>query len=82
MATPRTAIRSPTLAAPAFSPRNCSELLDEQIDLAVHSLKDLPTDAVMGLLLAAIPERADARDVLVSGNGKSLVSLPGQDWHR
>ncbi len=51
-------------------------LLDEQIDLAVHSLKDLPTDAVMGLLLAAIPERADARDVLVSGNGEPLVSLP------
>jgi hydroxymethylbilane synthase len=42
------------------------ELLEGRIDLAVHSLKDLPTDEMPGLLLAAVPERAPANDVLVS----------------
>lgn len=41
-------------------------LLDERIDLAVHSLKDLPTDPVDGLQLAAVPPRESAGDVLVS----------------
>ena len=36
-----------------------------RIDLAVHSLKDLPTEPVPGLVVAAVPEREDARDVLV-----------------
>ncbi len=40
-------------------------LLDGTADLAVHSLKDLPTDLPAGLKLAATPERADVRDVLV-----------------
>lgn len=40
-------------------------LAEGRIDLAVHSLKDLPTDPVEGLTLAAIPERADPRDALV-----------------
>jgi len=40
-------------------------LLDDRIDLAVHSLKDLPTDVTPGLVLAAVPERAAAGDVLV-----------------
>lgn len=43
------------------------------IDLAVHSLKDLPTEHPPGLALAAIPEREDARDVLV---GNRLDALP------
>jgi len=50
-------------------------LVDSQIDLAVHSLKDLPTDAVPGLLLAAVPPREDPRDVLVSRLGP-LADLP------
>src|SRR5437867_10305633 len=37
-------------------------LLDGHADLAVHSLKDLPTDLPVGLVLAAVPEREDARD--------------------
>ena len=41
-------------------------LLDDRIDLAVHSLKDLPTDVVEGLVLAAVPEREDVADVLIS----------------
>lgn len=51
-------------------------LQDERIDLAVHSLKDLPTELPDGLFLAAIPEREDARDALV---GKRLADLkPGE----
>ena len=49
-------------------------LLDERIDVAVHSLKDLPTSLPPGLALAAIPTRHDPREALV--NGKSLQSLP------
>ncbi len=40
-------------------------LLENRIDLAVHSLKDLPTEDVAGLRLAAIPERADYHDLLI-----------------
>ena len=40
-------------------------LLNGQADLAVHSLKDLPTELPTGLILAATPERADVRDVLI-----------------
>ena len=40
-------------------------LLDGRADLAVHSLKDLPTELPAGLVLAAIPEREDARDAMV-----------------
>jgi hydroxymethylbilane synthase len=47
-----------------------------QIDLAVHSLKDLPTDDSPGLTIGAIPRRADPRDVLVSRQGYTLKSLP------
>src|SRR5207302_5905403 len=39
-------------------------LLDEQIDLAVHSAKDVPAELAEGLELVAIPERADARDAI------------------
>jgi hydroxymethylbilane synthase len=46
------------------------------IDLAVHSLKDLPVAQPEGLYLAAIPAREDARDVLVSQHGEKLAELP------
>jgi hydroxymethylbilane synthase len=51
-------------------------LLSGAIDLAVHSLKDVPASLAEGLTLAAIPPRADARDVLVSREGQSLRDLP------
>lgn len=51
-------------------------LLADQIDLAVHSLKDLPVAAAPGLVLAAVPEREDPRDVLVSATGRGLADLP------
>jgi hydroxymethylbilane synthase len=47
-----------------------------EIDLAVHSLKDLPTDESPGLTVSAITERVDARDVLVSRHGLTLERLP------
>jgi len=48
-------------------------LLDGRADLAVHSLKDLPTELPEGLVLAAVPEREDPRDAVV---GKKLADLP------
>ncbi|MCP3982374.1 MAG: hydroxymethylbilane synthase [bacterium] len=51
-------------------------LMAKEIDLAVHSLKDLPTRQPDELLLGAIPLRHDARDVLLSSGGWSLDELP------
>ena len=48
-------------------------LLDGRADLAVHSLKDLPTELPAGLVLAAVPQREDPRDAIV---GKRLADLP------
>ncbi len=50
-------------------------LLDGRIDCAVHSLKDVPTDLCPGTVLAAVLERADPRDVLVTRNGAGLDAL-------
>jgi hydroxymethylbilane synthase len=53
-------------------------LLAGEIDLAVHSLKDLPTVQPDGLVLAAVPRRHDPRDVLITADGKSFEELaPG-----
>jgi hydroxymethylbilane synthase len=51
-------------------------LLREEIDLAVHSMKDLPTELPAGLTIAAMPKREDPRDVLVSKQGREIASLP------
>ncbi|WBQ06176.1 hydroxymethylbilane synthase [Kribbella sp. CA-293567] len=50
-------------------------LLAGEIDIAVHSLKDLPTTPETGLTLGAIPQREDPRDVLVARDGLSLGEL-------
>ncbi|CAO5230748.1 Porphobilinogen deaminase 1 [Frankia sp. AgKG'84/4] len=50
-------------------------LLANEIDLAVHSLKDLPTATPAGVVLAAVPRREDTRDVLVSPGGRRLAEL-------
>lgn len=49
-------------------------MLTEQVDIAVHSFKDLPTAEVPGLTVAAVPPRVDPRDVLIS-NGRGLDGL-------
>jgi hydroxymethylbilane synthase len=51
-------------------------LLRRQIDVAVHSLKDVPASLPQGLVLVATPPREDARDVLISAAGVGLAALP------
>ncbi|MGD9958448.1 hydroxymethylbilane synthase [Nocardioides sp.] len=51
-------------------------LLRGEVDVCVHSLKDLPTGPAAGVTLAAVPARADARDVLVARDGLTLGELP------
>ncbi|MFP3380522.1 hydroxymethylbilane synthase, partial [Bacillus sp. SIMBA_069] len=47
-----------------------------EVDLVVHSLKDLPTAPAPGLVIGAIPKRADARDTLCARDGLTLETLP------
>lgn len=51
-------------------------LLCGEVDLAVHSLKDLPTYPQEGVTLAAVPQREDPRDVVVARDGLTLGELP------
>jgi hydroxymethylbilane synthase len=51
-------------------------LLNDECDVVVHSLKDLPTDPYAGLTIGATPKRADARDVLCARAGFTLATLP------
>jgi hydroxymethylbilane synthase len=51
-------------------------LLSGEIDLAVHSMKDVPTELPSGLDLLCIPSREDARDALISREGKRFKDLP------
>ncbi len=51
-------------------------LLADEVDLAVHSYKDLPTARPDGLVIAAVPQRADPRDAIVSRGGATLAGLP------
>jgi hydroxymethylbilane synthase len=59
-----------------FTKETQRDLLENEVDVAVHSLKDLPTDPVPGLTLAAVPQRASAGDALVSRSGNPLDDLP------
>jgi hydroxymethylbilane synthase len=51
-------------------------LLDNRVDLVVHSLKDLPTIPLEGVSIAAVPPRESVADVLISREGLSLAQLP------
>jgi len=51
-------------------------LLEKRVDAAVHSLKDLPTDDVPGLVVAVIPKRAEIQDVWICPAGHSLDQIP------
>lgn len=50
-------------------------LLDEQVDLAVHSVKDIPTDVSSRLCFPAVCRRDDTRDALIGGKGETLSKL-------
>ncbi len=51
-------------------------LLDGRVDLAVHSLKDLPTEPIDGLTLGAVPPRAGSGDALITTTASSIEELP------
>jgi hydroxymethylbilane synthase len=51
-------------------------LLDGRVDVAVHSMKDVPTELPAGLSIAAVPRREDPADVLISRAGARLADLP------
>ena len=55
------------------------KLFNNEIDIAVHSLKDLPTELPTGAKIGAVLKRADVRDALVSKNGKKIEQLNEND---
>ena len=64
-------------AGPVCSSAPCGKpLLAGQVDLAVHSLKDLPAAPAAGILLAAVPPRDDPRDALIARDGAKFADLP------
>jgi len=52
-------------------------LIGGEVDLAVHSMKDLTADQPAGIVIAAVPERVNPRDVLISSEKRKLQQLPG-----
>ncbi|MEK9504808.1 hydroxymethylbilane synthase [Gaopeijia maritima] len=72
----RTEAALATLSGSAFFTKEIEgALLEGSIDLAVHSLKDVATEAPEGLILGAVLERADPRDALVARDGHGLADL-------
>ncbi|TMW71612.1 hydroxymethylbilane synthase [Alteribacter natronophilus] len=51
-------------------------MFDKEIDMSVHSLKDLPSGQTEGLTIASVPKRVDPRDAFISESGKTLKELP------
>ncbi len=51
-------------------------LIDRRVDIAVHSMKDLPARLAEGLTIGAVPEREDPRDALITLDGRTLDGLP------
>jgi hydroxymethylbilane synthase len=68
---------SPIDSKSAFTKEIEESLLIGEIDMAVHSMKDLTTDLPKGLAITAVPERADHRDALISRSKRRLEQLPG-----
>jgi hydroxymethylbilane synthase len=66
----------PQLGVGVFVSALRDALVAKEIDLAVHSYKDLPTAPADGLVIAATPEREDPRDALVARDGLTLTGLP------
>ena len=69
-----------TLPKGLFTKEIEEALLANEADLAVHSLKDLPVDLPSGLVLEAVPRRADARDALVYRDARSAEGRVLKDW--
>lgn len=69
----RTAVEGKSL----FTKEIEDSLLNRRVDVAIHSMKDLTTDLQKGLTVAAVPERANALDVLVSRDRRKFSELPG-----
>lgn len=55
-------------------------LLAGTVDIAVHSMKDLPAELPPGLTISAIPEREDPRDILITRHRETLAELPSGAW--
>lgn len=66
----------PTPGKGLFTTEIENALRSNKIDIAVHSLKDLPTEIAPEFCVAAIPQRADPRDVLLARSATSIASLP------
>lgn len=66
----------PEIGVGVFTSALRESLLRKEIDVAVHSFKDLPTTGEPGLVIAAVPRRADPRDALVARDGLTLGGLP------
>ena len=64
------------MGAGVFTSALEAALLEGRIDMAVHSLKDLPTTPTPGVTVLTVMEREDARDVLIDRWGKTLLDLP------
>jgi hydroxymethylbilane synthase len=66
----------PQLGVGVFVSALRDALTAKEVDIAVHSYKDLPTAPADGLVVAAVPTRNDARDALVARDGRTLAELP------
>jgi len=53
-------------------------LIEEEVDIAIHSMKDLTVDLPTGIIIAAIPKRADPHDVLISHRKRKFMQLPAE----
>ncbi len=65
-----------TIGVGVFTAELREALLDNRVDIAVHSYKDMPTAPEPGLTIAAVPPREDSRDALVARDGMVLGELP------
>lgn len=68
---------NPVEGKSSFTKEIEDSLLKDEVQMAVHSMKDVPTDLPSGLMIAAVPRRADHRDALISRSKRKFDALPG-----